>query len=113
MFRILVLCAVLCGCDVAMAGAGSSGDVSWAFTINNTLPPSGVSGGGLVVVVAYADGSSASYTVAPGSSLTLSAQGASVRVSGGGSTATARPDDTLFYSVAGWSMDPFEPSGSG
>lgn len=110
MLRLLVLCAVLCGCDVAVAGAGTSGDVSWAFTINNTMPASGVQGGGLIVVVAYADGSSASYTVAAGSSLSLTAVGASVRVQGGGTSATAGPGDTLFYSGSGWTSTPPQPS---
>lgn len=109
MLRILLLCAVLCGCDVAVAGAGSNGDVSWAFTINNTMPSSGVSGGGLLVIVAYADGSSSSYTVAAGSSLSLRAEGASVRVQGGGTSATAGPGDTLYFTASGWTSTPPQP----
>lgn len=113
MLRILVLCAVLAGCDVAVEGAGVSGDVSWAFTINNTLPPSGTQGGGLLVVVTYANGSSATYTVAAGSSLSLTAQGASVSVVGGGSSTTAGPGGTLYYTGSGWSTSPPRVAGDG
>jgi hypothetical protein len=109
MLRLLILCAVLCGCDVSVAGAGTSGDVSWAFTINNTQPSSGVQSGGLIVIVSYADGSSASYVVAAGSSLSLTAEGASVRVQGGGSSATAGPGGTLYYTGSGWTSTPPRP----
>jgi len=119
MLRLLLGCAMLIvsGCGFAAAGAGTSGDVAWAFTINNTLPPMavppGYGDGGLIVIVTYQDGYSTSYVVAAGSSLSVPGNGATAVVYGGGMYTTVGPGAALFWSNGGWSSSPPMPYGSG
>lgn len=117
MLRLLIcVIAVVCaGCSFAAAGAGTSGNVAWAFTINNTLPPSAVipGGGGLVVVITYSDGSSSTVSVPPGGTVTVPANGTAAVVSGGGANASVGPGAALWWTASGWSTTPPAPSASG
>ena len=109
MLRLLACCVVLlAGCTFAAAGSGTDGNVSWAFTITNTLPDSAVigGGGGLVVVITYDDGSTRTQTVPPGGSLTIPSNGTAAVVNGGGSSASAGPGTDLFWTISGWSTTP-------
>jgi hypothetical protein len=104
------------GCEFAAAGAGTTGNVSWAFTISNTLPPSAVipgGGGGLLVVIAYSDGSSATVSIPPGGSVTVPANGTAAVVSGGGSNASVGPGSALWWTASGWSTTPPAPTADG
>lgn len=117
MLRLLVcaLAIISTGCSFAAAGAGTSGNVSWAFTINNTLPPSAViaGGGGLVVIITYSDGSSSTVSVPPGGSVTVPSNGAAAVVSGGGANTSVGPGTALWWTTTGWSTTPPIPSGAG
>lgn len=118
MFRLLMLALVvlaLGGCLAAAAGSGTTGNVSWSFTITNTLPPSAVipGGGGLVVIITYADGSTATRTVPPGGTLTVPANGTAAVVNGGGQTAQVGPGAQMWWTPAGWSSSPPAPSAAG
>ncbi len=116
MLRLLAMAVILSGCMVSAAGSGTDGNVSWAFTINNTLPASAVppgGGGGLLVVVTYGNGTSATYLVPPGGSVTVPANGSAAVVSGGGAIRSVGPGGELFWTSTGWSASPPAPAGGG
>ena len=116
--RRLFVCAVVivcAGCTFAAAGAGTTGNVAWAFTINNTLPPSTVTsgGGGLVVLITYSNGSTRTVNIPPGGSLTVPANGTAAVVSGGGANTSVGPGSELWWTPSGWSTTAPTPSAGG
>ena len=117
MLRLLICAVVIvsAGCSVTAAGVGTTGNVSWAFTINNTLPPSAVisGGSGLVVVIAYSDGTSRTASVPPGGTLVVPANGTAAVVSGGGASASVGPGSALWWTASGWSTTPPAPAATG
>ena len=110
MLRLLLVVLVLTGCEFAGAGYGSGDNVAWAFTINNGAP---TTSSGLIVVVTYQDGGTASYTVPPGGTLNVPAGGRSVMITSGSASTTVTPGQRWYWSGSAWSSGGIAPSAAG
>lgn len=78
---VMLMLLVLAGCSSDISANGISGNLYWSLTINNTgTAPSD----GLVLVIAYSDGSSTTVSVPPGGMVVVPAFGNAVWVSGAG-----------------------------
>lgn len=114
MIRALVAaCLVLlAGCTAYADGQWTSGNTAWSFTIDNSVPPTGGSGGGLTVWVVLADGSTTAYAIPAGTTTVLQASGPQATVKASGWETTATPGTTLVLTSTGWSAQPPRPAAS-
>ncbi len=110
MLRLLLVVLVLSGCEFAGAGYGSSDNVAWAFTINNGAP---TTSGGLIVVVTYQSGGTASYMVPAGGTLNVPADGRSVMITSGSASTTVTAGQSWYWTGSTWSNGAIAPSVAG